>query len=354
MAVEIVCPTCGAHIPLDPPEPVEAPAPVALTTEVVMPATHDGLADGHEPHEAALAGAAADPFLDALAHGLGQPGPVDDLAEPLAAAPGWPSVLDAEPTPGPSLATSVDDGPAAASEVRERPTRWGTVLLGSYASAMTLACAWLLWEAGRHHPESTTALEPPRAAVVRDEGPARADRSRKDEGPAPIPADRRTSLGKPLQVGDLEVTPLEVLRGPVRLVRDTPEGGRRHREGGDGALKLRLRLRNRSADTTFAPLDEAFVRDPDRGRPDSFVENGRDDRIYPYRLAIRSEWTIVGQPFRDLRPGEAFDTVIVSAPDARVPAGSSPTWRLRLRTGANRDDVIGVDFPADAIRPEDP
>ncbi|HWE36863.1 MAG TPA: hypothetical protein VG406_09885 [Isosphaeraceae bacterium] len=345
MTVEIVCPSCGARIPIDSPgpEPVEVPPPVARTVEVVIPATHDGIAEGPGSADSPLAGPGPDPLLDAFALGVG---PISRSPEPISGAPGWPSVLDAEPATGPDLAPSVDDAPAAAG----RRSSLSLVLLASYASAMTLACAWLLVQSRRHR-EAPPTMEPPRSAVVRD-GPARTGRWQKDEGPPPIPADHRTTLGKTLKVGDLEITPLEVVRGPVRLVRETPESGRRRRDGGDDALKLRLRLRNRSADTTFAPLDETFVRDRDRGRPDSFIEDGPDDRIAPYPLAVRSEWAIVGQEFRDLHPGEAFESIVVSAADARLPAGSTPTWHIRLRTGADRDAVIGVDFRADEIQDE--
>ena len=67
-----------------------------------------------------------------------------------------------------------------------------------------------------------------------------------------------------------------------------------------------------------------------------------------YPLAIESEWSILGQEFRDLRPGQEFETLLVSAPDSALRADGPMTWRVRLRTGINRTDDLGVRFqPAD-------
>src|SRR5690349_21142887 len=72
----------------------------------------------------------------------------------------------------------------------------------------------------------------------------------------------------------------------------------------------------RSQDATFAPLDESLVREHDRGLPDSLIETGTHDQIDIYPLAEHSEWAIRGQSFRELPPGEALETDLVSAPEA--------------------------------------
>ena len=51
------------------------------------------------------------------------------------------------------------------------------------------------------------------------------------------------------------------------------------------------------------------------GEVDSFVMLGGGKRIEPFPLAVESEWTIVGQDFRELGPGETMEALIVSAHD---------------------------------------
>ena len=56
-----------------------------------------------------------------------------------------------------------------------------------------------------------------------------------------------------------------------------------------------------------------------------------------------------------LRPGESRVVAIASAPDVATETLGPFTWRVRLRTGVDRTDTIGVicpDKPADAPRPK--
>ncbi len=71
-----------------------------------------------------------------------------------------------------------------------------------------------------------------------------------------------------------------------------------------------------------------------------------------YPLAPASELSIVGQEFRKLKPGESYVTLIVSAPDAVKLTSPEMTWRIRLRTGIDRTDIVGVRFRNSEIRPE--
>jgi hypothetical protein len=178
----------------------------------------------------------------------------------------------------------------------------------------------------------------------------RADRTAKVEPAPALPDDRLTTLGAPLRVGRLEFTPLDVRKGKVTLVVARFDGRKENRDGGEGALHLRVRLRNISDDLIFAPLDEAFVRERDRELPDSFIEAADGERIYTYRLPVASEQAIPGQEFQELKPGEAMETVVVSDTDAVDRARGSLTWRLRLRTGDQETDVVGVRFQVDEIR----
>ena len=216
---------------------------------------------------------------------------------------------------------------------------WPMVLLASYASAVTLALVW--WVVlPRLRGEGDSFVAPKPAAV----GTRQPDRSRKVEPAAPIPADRVTALGRPLRVGSLEVTPIEVARTDVKLRRAALSGGEERKDGGPGAMALRVRLRNTSADSVFAPIEPASVRDGDDGISDSFVELDGGERVYLYPLPVESEWSIVGQSFPELKPGEAKEARVVTAADFPSTA-SGMTWRLRLRTGVEGTATIGVRVP---------
>ncbi len=219
----------------------------------------------------------------------------------------------------------------------------------SYASAMTLACLWMVWQL-RVRPQPIRAER----AILAD-GPTdtlgfRGNRAY-TVAPAPkVPESNLTALAEPLGIDVLEFTPLEVSSTSVTLERAGLDGKPDVRDGGGGILVMKARLRNTSEDQVFAPLDEAFLRQPDQGLPDSFIEAG-DERIYSYPLPVESEWLLDGQQFRELKPGESFETLLVSDRDALARTADSMTWRVRLRTGAGPENtnVVGVRFRRDQI-----
>ena len=151
-------------------------------------------------------------------------------------------------------------------------------------------------------------------------------------------------------MGILEVTPLEVVSGKVNLKHRFRAGA--GQAGGTNALKLKLRLRNVSDETIFAPLDEAFLRERESGDVDSFIASGQGGRIGLFPLAVESEWSIVGQDFRELGPGETMQALIVSEADTLGRTEEEMTWRLRLRTEIDQTDVLEVRFSDRDIRPE--
>jgi hypothetical protein len=226
-----------------------------------------------------------------------------------------------------------------------------TVLLVSYSSAVTLGLGWVLWT-GRHIREGSVVEVPPTSEAPADPG-RRSDRSRRLEAPAPIPADHLVRLGKTVHLGALEVTPLSISLGSVPLERSF--GKFQRKVGGTDALKLRLRIRNASPDLVFSPLDEAFLRDRVEGHPDSRIELAPDKAPLPmYPLALESEWSIIEQEFRELKPGEVFDSLIVSAADVGDYVREVPefTWRIRLRTGIDQTEDLGVRIGSDEVRRE--
>lgn len=260
--------------------------------------------------------------------------------------------LNAPPIPTPRIERNHSDETIASDDGEEddepaRVVSLGTLLLASYASAVTLGLVWVLWT-GRRVREDVSEFVP--IADSRTDPGERAVNSRRMAAPKPIPAEHSTVIGKTIRLGLIEATPLAITSGPIELERDF--NGRETKPGGEKALKLRLRLKNVSTDVILAPFDEAFVRERINADPDSFIELGSSgETIAMYPLAVESEWSIVGQSFRELKPGEAFETQVVAAPDAADKAASPMTWRVRLRTDINHTDDLGVRFRPDNVKP---
>ncbi|WP_152053418.1 hypothetical protein [Tautonia marina] len=266
------------------------------------------------------------------------------------AAPPGPSLRPSSPAEGGESHSHHDDS----EDHSHHRSAWPMALLGSYASAMTIACGWLWWTSHRNPPPRQQA---PVWAAGLDAGQEPGiDAGRREEGSAvvepaePIAEDRIVPLGELLSVDALEIQPLRVSVGPVELKRTRVDGRTERRDGGSDALRLHLRLRNTSDDVIFAPLDEAFVREPDRRLPETFVEDASGTRIYAYRLPVSSEWEIAGQTFQELRPGEQIETVVLSDTDSPNRLDGRLLWRLRLRTAPETTAVLGVTFNASEIR----
>lgn len=225
----------------------------------------------------------------------------------------------------------VDDEDEEEDDDKRRGTPLTTVLLASYASAMTLACLYLYFNSSRPGPSPT---------------PVQTEASSASE----ISRARQVNLGETLGAGSLEITPILVKTAEVMLRRTTAEGKEQTRPGGDNALWLRLKLKNNGS-AKLLPLEKAFVRDKVQGQPDSEIETASGERIGPFRpLPVDSEWSIIGQSFPSLEPGEEAETWVVSSTEARGRATDSLTWRLRLRTGAGPPESIAVKFLEKDIR----
>ena len=221
---------------------------------------------------------------------------------------------------------------------------WGQIVLLSYASVLTLALSWLLWT-GRipraAAPEAAPIEKPAAESAHRPAPPA------SDAPPPPLPPENLTTLGKPIRLGDLQVTPLSVEARPVELVR-TIDSNDHRRE--DDCLVLRLRLANLSRDLPLSPLDRNLVRDRDTRAFDPYIatSEGRSIRLFP--LAMDSEWSILGQEFPVLQPGESAETSVVAEPGSAAHVAAEMTWRVRIRIGVYRSDMLGVKFTRTDVR----
>lgn len=361
-------PAPDAGIPTAGPEPVVAPTGPWSRDDVDLdvPPSAEITAVEESPFGVAAVAAAKD--LDPT----GRPATPEDGPRPGAptavSPPSTPSTserfaaLDLSAPPSKLAAESARKNPAdddeeyayLADDDEEDPhpthhhSNWLMALLASYASAVTLGLIWVLWGHRVARESATVEPDPFPAVEVKADPGHRAGQSRRYVAPDPLPAERIVGLGQTIVMDSLEVTPLAVLAAPVILRRELNEF--EVRRGGNDALKLTLRLKNRSSDSILVPLDEAFIRERGRGIRDSFIEAGPSQQINMYPLAIVSEWSIAGQEFRELKPGESYETAVVSAPDAFGQVAPEMTWRLRLRTDVNQTATLGIRFQKEDIR----
>jgi hypothetical protein len=220
---------------------------------------------------------------------------------------------------------------------------WVQLVLASYASAVTLALVWVLWS-GRsiQTPEADAADDSSQATV-----PLPEPRPLRRTVAPPLPSANTTSIGKPIRLGDLDVTPVGISSGLVRLIRTIhPDEVREPKEP---SLILRLQFKNLAHDHPFAPLDREFVREPSARIDDSYIEAPDGTRIPLFPLAADSEWSIAGQDFSPIAPGQAMETTLVSAAIDPAALADRLTWRVRLRTGLYSTTVLGVTFTKSQI-----
>jgi hypothetical protein len=282
--------------------------------------------------------------------------PAEPLAAPIAAplvpAPALPAAPEpaAETLENPwanePLLEQPFAGTAATAAVAPRaPQRvkaklpaavWLLSILFPYALVSTGVIVWLLWKGQERpvHPledladqglygelgEGRVRVVDPHEALPKDFTPIR--------------------LGETRTVGDLEVTPVEVVRQKlVYHYRD----GKRDETVNEEVLALRLRLKNVSK-LIFHPNDATFNRAYRKNAP-----------IYTYLEAAGKQFygavgdphqeRVQGQRFDALLPGETLETVVVAAKEAppgeqgaaafvqALPPGERLLWRVQLRKG---------------------
>jgi hypothetical protein len=166
---------------------------------------------------------------------------------------------------------------------------------------------------------------------------------------APLPNKLKTSLKKPIQVGELEVTPLKV-----------------HFNGED--LTLDLKMLNTSRDQVFNPIPNAFVMDVEKKRSYTFLDTGTK-QLYG---AYLDWWKLNNgkkEPMKrgyNLGPGETMLIQVNSMDKYRkeVKAATESqrplVWRVQVRRGfvsvnnksISATAVVGVEFTAKEIELE--
>ncbi|HEY1381753.1 MAG TPA: hypothetical protein VGF55_33450, partial [Gemmataceae bacterium] len=188
----------------------------------------------------------------------------------------------------------------------------------------------------------------------------------------PLPEKLVTSLGRPIRIGAIEVTPLSVEYRPWTAY--TKEKGRPETKKVPvkDTLVLHVRLTNVSPDLTFYPTDPYFDRRPKHAndRPYMLVDVG-GTKFYGGLVEYVTEpgntertW-LEGQQDdnKPLGPGESRETVFVTRPrdavfDAVQKAKAPAVWRVQVRRGLVPFEgrevpvsaVVGVAFTAADVK----
>jgi hypothetical protein len=370
-------------------------SPEGPSVEVPAPPEHESIFGPSEAAGEDVFGVAPAPRVELPTEAALPRLDLDRQAQPAAAevTPLPPPAGEDEPTltypgagPAPSVAGA--EGPAAPAEEegslplrvepRRRPSRGGgwviaivIVPLISYSILATVAIILLLTEREKQtHPlEMVPDLEGDnKGGASRGTGKRGSVDVPMPDPEQPVPAKLRVPLGQTLTVGDLEVTPekVEVASHAWAIGKTEPQKFPRD------VLCLTLKLRNRSGDVTFKPMDRYFDRHWNRNnvndpKPYTLLEMG-PRRFYggPLDWSRKNEF-IEGQKVNtELKPGEEMQTFVCTDPyesedAAKELAGyQGPLlWRVQLRRGlvrwttkggAERDDpataVVGVEFDA--------
>lgn len=216
--------------------------------------------------------------------------------------------------------------------------------LFTWASVATLTAMWLWWR----WPEERSPLE-----VLPDDGIM----DQKIVSPLERLSRRNIlHLGESKRIGDLVIQPTSITQQSVNIL---PEG-----QLTEPVMVLRIRIENRSATTTFCPIDPVFLYYPDprkklenlpqfdmTGYTYTFIHpaNNIEQVVLPFDLVYSQGYHVDGQEFPMLRPGESKEVVVISDEGAREQLERTMIWRVKLRVGFNaRGDgvasVIGVAF----------
>src|SRR5262249_47365899 len=151
-----------------------------------------------------------------------------------------PSDAVAAAEPVPVASASVLSAPA------QGPSPFVFKLVLSYASAVTLACLYLLYLLFQRSP----TLDLPDLAPKQQPG-NRVTTLLYVPPESTLPPAHRLRLGESRQFGSVRVTPVRVTRGPLHFTFFDPQANESHAPSRP-VLKLHLRFENVSADQQFA------------------------------------------------------------------------------------------------------
>jgi hypothetical protein len=231
-------------------------------------------------------------------------------------------------------------------------SRLAFIVVLSYASAMTLACGFLIYQ--RQHNPGTLDLPDLAPPVQNIKGKKKIMTRPEDK---PVPGANVLRLGESRQYGSVHVTPLRVTRGPVEFTF-YKEGENQIKDPEGPVLKLHLRFENVSPDQEFIPLDSLLVyskefKDPTRKtselfNPHNFVSNvsnlgTRAKHAYVLDLLPNGAWLVKDQRLdEELAPGKTLETFIPTTAEEISELAGDLVWRFQFRKGYNRESHRGV------------
>jgi|GEM_PF-1536379 hypothetical protein len=234
-------------------------------------------------------------------------------------------------------------------------------ILVSYSILITIAFLYLFFsffQAKPHQLESLPDIAPA------EEGEFRLIRENASLAPG-----HTLQIGETQRFGNIEVTPLGVVRGSLEF---------EHFQGALGndvpptrpVYKLKLKIKNVSDDQVFAPLDTDLLalrehdpKDYDRVYANSWVckasnLGNRENRVLMYNHPPTSEFDIKGFIARPLTPGEEVETFLPTVEEGLGVLEGNLVWRFLIRKGFHPSTMNGVttlvevSFSSDSISKE--
>ena len=220
------------------------------------------------------------------------------------------------------------------------------LVVGSYASAITIILIYLL-VFGRAHPlESLPDLKP----LVNEKGEVvlKGYISPKND----LPVGHVLKLGQSQRFGSVRVTPVKVTRGTVKFQHTSGKSALEFADT-EPLLKLWLKFENVSQDQTFSPLDDllVFKRGKDsrskKVSAQNFLSMAGNRKLAKsifrvYDLPPDLEFAMIGQKLdTKLPPGETWQTFVPSEEEA-VELKGDLVWRVHIRKGYHPTSLRGV------------
>ena len=340
----------------DVPESMFAVGPSAGTTGFVAPEASPpeaaSLPEAASVQTIALPGAATDELSLFSSHQFSLGAAAATVAAVDVGVSGSLDLNETQSDPAVLAAPSVS-APAAvvadsASAAQQKVLVMLLLVVGSYASALTIALLYLL-VIGRTHPlESLPDLKPP----VELKGEVKFISPKND-----LPAGHVLKLGQSQRFGSVRVTPVKVTRGTVKF-QPTSEKSALELTDTEPLLKLWLKFENVSQDQTFAPLDELLVFNRQKSSPKSkrgakgviahnFLAAAGNRKLAKsifrvYDLPTDIGFAMIGQKLNtELPPGETWQTFVPSEEEA-VNLKGDLVWRVHIRKGYHPQSRRGV------------
>lgn len=305
---------------------------------VVLPVTDEG----EQPSTVATAETFAQPELPVAdengeSTGIGAAEGIDEQDEEAQESNGQTneensSVTSEEPAPD----GSEDSNRTGTSETEAGTSNLKTVLLISYASAMTLIALFLFMKGNQ--PTTNPHLE-----SLPDVAPEPMGELSYVPVEAQLPEGHTLKIGEKQRYGNILVEPIRVVREPIQFSHYDPTS-RLTRPASDPVIKMWLRFTNLSDEQKIAPLDGdlllRWVTNSAQQREYSnqylFAEGASQssDEISTYRHSKTSDWDLLDQQLGHvLEPGESFETYIASTEELPTELPQRLNWRFQFRKG---------------------